>query len=170
MASTAAEDDSPRLVISGAFLDRHHRGRVRNRCESDGQHRSLPQSAGELGAHDLARKAAHQPSCRIHWPGGEWCGRRLSDVVVPDGSDHGVFSGVYLALPQLFSIFYLADPADRFTDQWLYLLSELHFGRFNLVTEWLWAVLGFVPGMLAFTGTFICCRRIIFGKPSNPWR
>lgn len=79
-------------------------------------------------------------------------------------------SGVYLALPQLFSIFYLADPADRFTDQWLYLLSELHFGRFNLVTESLWALLGFVPGVLAFTGTFICCRRIIFGKPSNPWR
>jgi hypothetical protein len=27
---------------------------------------------------------------------------------------------------------------------------------------------GLAPAVLAFTGVFICCRRIIFHKPSNP--
>ena len=79
-------------------------------------------------------------------------------------------SGLYFAFPQAFSIFLVLDPADRITDQWLYWLSELHFGRFTRLTEALWAVLGLVPGVLAFTGTFICCRRVIFKKPSNPYR
>jgi hypothetical protein len=70
----------------------------------------------------------------------------------------------------LFSILFLLDPADRFTDRWLYGLAELHFGRFNALTKALWAALGIVPGILAFTGTFICCRRVIFKKPSNPYR
>ena len=78
-------------------------------------------------------------------------------------------SGFYFAFPQAFSIFFKLDPADRFTDQWLFWLSELHFGRFTHLTEALWAVLGLVPGILAFTGTFICCRRVIFKKPSNPY-
>jgi uncharacterized iron-regulated membrane protein len=80
------------------------------------------------------------------------------------------FSGFYFAFPQAFSIFFVLDPADRITDRWLFWLSELHFGRFTRLTEALWAVLGLVPGVLAFTGTFICCRRVIFKKPSNPYR
>jgi len=79
-------------------------------------------------------------------------------------------SAFYFAFPQAFSILYALDPTDRITDQWLFWLSELHFGRFNRLTESLWAVLGLVPGILAFTGTFICCRRVIFKKPSNPYR
>ena len=78
-------------------------------------------------------------------------------------------SGFYFAFPQAFSIFFVLDPKDRITDQWLFWLSELHFGRFTRLTEALWAVLGLVPGVLAFTGTFICCRRVIFKKPSNPY-
>ncbi len=49
-------------------------------------------------------------------------------------------------------------------------LSKLHFGRFNRFTEALWAIVGLVPAALAFTGAFICCRRVIFHKPSNPYR
>jgi len=79
-------------------------------------------------------------------------------------------SGTYLALPQLFSIFYALDPADRHADQWLSWLANLHFGRYNLLTEAIWAALGVAPALLAFTGTFICCRRIIFKKPSNPFQ
>lgn len=74
-------------------------------------------------------------------------------------------AGFYFA----FSIFFVLDPGDRITDQWLFWLSGLHFGRFTRLTEALWAVLGLVPGVLAFTGTFICCRRVIFRKPSNPY-
>ncbi len=79
-------------------------------------------------------------------------------------------SGTYMAFPQVSSIFYALDPADKFTDPWLYALSEFHFGRFNPLTKALWAILGLVPGVLAFTGTFICCRRIILKKPSNPYQ
>jgi hypothetical protein len=28
--------------------------------------------------------------------------------------------------------------------------------------------LGLVPALLAFTGVFICCRRVFYKKPSNP--
>lgn len=72
--------------------------------------------------------------------------------------------------PQVFSIVFVLDPSDRITDKLLLFLSELHFGRFTIFTEVLWAVLGLVPGVLAFTGTFICCRRVIFKKPSKPYR
>ena len=79
-------------------------------------------------------------------------------------------SGFYFAFPQAFSIFFVLDPADRITDQWLFWLSELQFGRFPRLTESLWAVFGLVPGILAFTGTLICCRRVIYKNPSNPYR
>ena len=79
-------------------------------------------------------------------------------------------SGLYFGFPQMFSTLLIFDPADRFVDQGLFWLSELHFGRFNWLTEVLWAIAGLVPGVLAFTGTFICCRRMIFKKPSNPYR
>ena len=79
-------------------------------------------------------------------------------------------SGLYFVFPRAFSVFFVFDPADRFTDQWLYWLSALHFGRFSRLTEAIWAVFGLTPGVLAFTGTFICCRRVMFKKPSNPYR
>ncbi len=79
-------------------------------------------------------------------------------------------SGIYFAFPHLFDALLLIDPADRFTDQALYWLSELHFGRFGWFTAALWTLFGLVPAVLAFTGVFICCRRMIYKKPSNPNR
>jgi len=79
-------------------------------------------------------------------------------------------TGVYFAFPQLTNVFYRIDPNDRFTDPALFWLAQLHFGRFNIFTEVLWSVLGLVPAALAFTGVFICCRRIMFQKPSRPDR
>ncbi len=77
-------------------------------------------------------------------------------------------SGIYFSLPRLFDALYILDPADRFTDQGLFWLSQLHFGRFGWFSEALWSLLGLVPAVLAFSGVFICCRRMIFKKPSNP--
>jgi hypothetical protein len=79
-------------------------------------------------------------------------------------------SGTYFAFPRLFDVLLLLDPSDRFTDQLLFRLSEMHFGRFDRLSEAVWAVLGLTPAVLAFTGTFICCRRVIYKKPSNPYR
>lgn len=77
-------------------------------------------------------------------------------------------SGIYFAFPGAFNALFIVDPNDRFSDEALYWLSQFHFGRFGWVTEFLWVLLGFVPGILAFTGVFICCRRVMFKKPSNP--
>ena len=78
-------------------------------------------------------------------------------------------SGVYFAFPQLFNAFFhYFDPQDKFSDPVLAALSDLHFGRFNLITEVLWSVVGLVPAILAGTGVFVCCRRIMFNKNSNP--
>lgn len=68
-------------------------------------------------------------------------------------------SGMYFAFPRVFT---------GLPDRSLELLSELHFGRFNRFTEAMWTVTGLVPGALAFTGVFICCRRVMFKKHSNP--
>jgi uncharacterized iron-regulated membrane protein len=75
-------------------------------------------------------------------------------------------SGIYLSFPQAFDAFFVLD--HYFTDQGLFWLSQLHFGRFSWFTEVLWSILGLAPATLAFTGVFICCRRVIFKKPSNP--
>lgn len=79
-------------------------------------------------------------------------------------------SGVYFAFPRLFDALYLVDPSDRFADEALSVLSQLHFGRFGWLSEAIWAVLGLALAILAFTGTFICCRRIIYKRPSSPYR
>jgi len=77
-------------------------------------------------------------------------------------------SAIYFAFPRIFDGLFLLDPADRFTDVGLSWLGKLHFGRFNWFTEAVWTVLGLAPAILAFTGMFICCRRVIYKKPSNP--
>ena len=77
-------------------------------------------------------------------------------------------SGIYFSFPQLFNALFLIDPTDRFADQDLFRLSQLHFGRFGWLAEAIWMLLGLVPAILAFTGVFICCRRVIYKKPSNP--
>ena len=68
-------------------------------------------------------------------------------------------SGMYFAFPR---------PFRGLPDQSLLALSELHFGRFSRVTESVWTVVGLVPAVLAITGVFICCRRVMFKKHSNP--
>lgn len=77
-------------------------------------------------------------------------------------------SGLTLSQPQLFEAFLRFDPQDRVVDRVLFALAQLHFGRFNLLTKVTWAVVGLVPALLAVTGVFICCRRVILKKPSNP--
>jgi len=77
-------------------------------------------------------------------------------------------SGLYLSRPQLFDALYYLDPQDRMADRVLFTLTTLHFGRFNLAGQIIWALVGPVPAVLAFTGVFICCRRVMFHKPSNP--
>ena len=77
-------------------------------------------------------------------------------------------SGLYLSHSQLFAFLYRIDPSDRMVDRLLFSLSVLHFGRFNLVTQIVWSIVGLVPALLALTGVFICCRRLILHKPSSP--
>jgi len=36
------------------------------------------------------------------------------------------------------------------------------------VTQFVWALAGVALAALAFSGLFICCRRVIWGKPSRP--
>ncbi len=71
-------------------------------------------------------------------------------------------SGLYFSFPQAFyAPASLVDPADKYTDTILFGLAQLHFGRFGWSIEAFWAVLGLVPAVLAFTGAFICSRRMI---------
>jgi uncharacterized iron-regulated membrane protein len=77
-------------------------------------------------------------------------------------------SGMYFAFPEAFNFLLVFDPADRFTDSALQWLSDLHFGRFGWFIQSIWVVFGLVPAILAVTGVFICCRRVIFKQPSNP--
>jgi uncharacterized iron-regulated membrane protein len=77
-------------------------------------------------------------------------------------------SAVYLVFPRWFDALLQLDPGDRVTDRTLFWLAALHFGRFGRVIQAVWVVVGLVPAVLAFTGIFICCRRVIYGKPSNP--
>jgi uncharacterized iron-regulated membrane protein len=77
-------------------------------------------------------------------------------------------SAVYFVFPRAFNVLFRIDPRDRFTDEGLFWLTQLHFGRFGRLAEAAWAILGLVPAILAFTGVFICCRRVIWGRPSNP--
>jgi uncharacterized iron-regulated membrane protein len=79
-------------------------------------------------------------------------------------------SGIYFSFPQPFNALLLLDPADHFTDAGLFWLTALHFGRFGWLAEAAWTLFGLVPAILAFTGVFICCRRVIYKKPSNPKR
>jgi uncharacterized iron-regulated membrane protein len=79
-------------------------------------------------------------------------------------------SGLYLSQFRLFDLLYRLDPNDRLADRVLFALAELHFGRFNIFTKIIWSGVGLVPAVLAITGFFICCRRVIFHKSSNPKR
>jgi len=74
-------------------------------------------------------------------------------------------SGAYFAFPQPFNaLSNFIDPGDRFADEALFWLTNLHIGRFNGSTEALWTVFGLVPAALSFTGAFMCCHRIFVRK------
>jgi uncharacterized iron-regulated membrane protein len=73
-------------------------------------------------------------------------------------------SGSYLVFPDEFSAVFFVDPVGKAT-LWL---SLAHFGRFGWFAQAIWTIAGLIPAVLAFTGMFICCRRVIFKKPSNP--
>jgi uncharacterized iron-regulated membrane protein len=77
-------------------------------------------------------------------------------------------SGIYFTFPAVANALFLLDPSDRFVDQGLFWLSQLHFGRFGWFTEIVWSLVALAPAILAFTGVFICCRRLMFKKPSHP--
>jgi uncharacterized iron-regulated membrane protein len=78
-------------------------------------------------------------------------------------------SGFYFCFPQPFN-----KVVDILNREWpaklgvgdvvLSWLSGAHFGRLNIWTESLWAVLGLVPAILAFTGMFMCCHRLLIRK------
>jgi uncharacterized iron-regulated membrane protein len=101
--------------------------------------------------------SAHFP--RINWDLhsalGFWC---FGFVAV------WALSGIYFLFPQPFVALFVLDPAG----EGLFWLSQLHFGRFGWFAEAAWTLFGLVPAVLAFTGVFICCRRVIYKKPSNP--
>lgn len=78
-------------------------------------------------------------------------------------------SGFYFCFPQPFND--IVDILNRewparlgFGDVVLTWLSGAHFGRLNIWTEMLWALLGLVPAILAFTGIFMCCHRLLIRK------
>jgi uncharacterized iron-regulated membrane protein len=78
-------------------------------------------------------------------------------------------SGMYFSFPEVFNgvvdAFGPDSPAKlRFGDQVLSWLSNLHFGRFNGLTEAIWVFLGLVPAILSFTGLFMCCHRLLVRK------
>jgi uncharacterized iron-regulated membrane protein len=76
-------------------------------------------------------------------------------------------SGFYFCFPQAVNdLLGFVDPNDKYADRILGWLSMAHFGRFAWFTEALWALLGLVPALLAVTGVFLCCRRMIYKFPS----
>jgi uncharacterized iron-regulated membrane protein len=77
-------------------------------------------------------------------------------------------SAIYFAFPAVVNPLLRFDPADRYVDTMFYWLSQVHFGRFGWISKMIWSIVGLVPAILAFTGLFICCRRMIFKKPCNP--
>lgn len=78
-------------------------------------------------------------------------------------------SGIYFAFPNVFNVLVNAlghNSPDKlsFGDQLLTWLSNLHFGRFNWLTETIWVFVGLVPAILSFTGVFMCCHRLLVRK------
>lgn len=77
-------------------------------------------------------------------------------------------SGIYFTFPDAINGFFaLIDPGDHFTDPTLLWLGNLHFGRFGWFAEAVWVVIGLVPAVLALSGVFLCCRRVMF-KAASP--
>ncbi len=65
-------------------------------------------------------------------------------------------SGVYLSFPGSFT--------SLFSNDFLALITKLHFGRFNTLTETLWTILGLVPAVLFVTGALMWWNRVLRKK------
>ena len=62
-------------------------------------------------------------------------------------------SGIYFSFP---------DPFNSFLGEGsTYLLSRLHFGRFNGFTEALWSIFGLIPALLFVTGALMWWNRVV---------
>ena len=69
-----------------------------------------------------------------------------------------------------FRSFFVLDPANRITDQWLFWLWSCTLGDLRGLLRRFGRLWVYSAPVSSFTGTFICCRRVIFKKPSNPYR
>ena len=77
-------------------------------------------------------------------------------------------SGVYLGIPDPFShaAEYFSDPkspGESFADVFLFWLARLHFGRWRDYPSLkiIWAVIGFVPALMAITGCIMWWNRVV---------
>jgi uncharacterized iron-regulated membrane protein len=114
----------------------------------------------------------------VWWPGRAYWRRSLTVEWRARGpriswDAHSAFGFWFLIVVALWSVsgLYLAEPRifeGILPEQVLFVLTELHFGRFNRVTEVVWSVSALVPALLALTGLFIWCRRCLLRRPSNP--
>jgi uncharacterized iron-regulated membrane protein len=101
---------------------------------------------------------------RLNWDAHSALGFWFAGFVLMWG-----ISGIYFAYPGAFnSLAGLVDPRDRYADQLFSALAELHFGRFHIVAEMFWGVIGLVPAALAITGVFLCCRRLLEPRREHP--
>ncbi len=75
-------------------------------------------------------------------------------------------SGIYLCFPALT----FSPRIHAIGGSFLALLVELHFGRFDSLTEALWTVVGLVPATLAVTGALMWWNRVLRKKFRRPYR
>lgn len=74
-------------------------------------------------------------------------------------------SGIYFCFPALFG-----PGVHIFAGSFLSWMTQLHFGRFNGVTEALWTIAGLVPGVSAATGALMWWNRVLRKKFRRPYR
>jgi uncharacterized iron-regulated membrane protein len=74
-------------------------------------------------------------------------------------------SGVYFCFPELFG-----SGVHLFAGLFLSWIAQLHFGRFNPLTESLWTIFGLVPGISAVTGALMWWNRVLRKKFRRPYR
>ena len=72
-------------------------------------------------------------------------------------------SGTYFCFPALFG-----PRVHLFAGLFLSWIAQLHFGRFNTLTESLWTLFGLVPGLSAVTGALMWWNRVVRKKFRRP--
>lgn len=74
-------------------------------------------------------------------------------------------SGIYFCFPELpYPLYDSIDPNGNsrvlhFVNVALLSITDLHFGRFGLLAQSFWSLLGLVPALLALTGLLMYCHR-----------